>query len=210
MYLRREFLIILSLLSLSLPLCAAEEPDWDNLQVLQRNREPAHATFVPFPTRDDALYNSKWDSPWVKCLNGNWRFQWVSKPADRPTDFYRESFDDSGWDSIPVPSNWELHGYGIPHYLNQPYEFEKNPPHIQHFFNPVGSYRTEFELESSWNGRRTFIVFNGVKAGFHLWVNGHLVGYSQGSMTPAEFDLTDYCASGQKPDGRTGIPMDRR
>lgn len=102
----------------------------------------------------------------------------------------------SGWDEIPVPSNWQMHGYGIPIYTNVRYPFPADPPHIPHDYNPVGSYRTEFEAPPDWEGREVFIHFDGVESAFYVWLNGEMVGYSQGSMTPAEFNLTPYLCEG--------------
>ncbi|MCJ7580135.1 MAG: beta-galactosidase, partial [Candidatus Aminicenantes bacterium] len=96
-----------------------------------------------------------------------------------------------------VPSNWQMEGYGIPIYLNHPYPFKKNPPYIQHEYNPVGSYRTEFEIPESWGNRQVFLNFDGVESAFYLWINGQKVGYSQGSRTPAEFNVTQYLKPGK-------------
>ena len=121
----------------------------------------------------------------------------MKKPADRPADFWRDGFDDGAWDTIPVPSCWEFEGYGTPIYINVRYPFPANPPFVPHDWNPVGSYRTRFTVPETWDGRRTFIVFEGVKSAFYLWINGREVGYSQGSMTPAEFDITGYIEPGR-------------
>ena len=99
--------------------------------------------------------------------------------------------------TIPVPSNWEIEGHGIPIYTNQKYPFPKKPPNAPRKWNPVGSYRRTFELPKTWAGRQTFVVFDGVQSAFYLWVNGKKVGYSQGSRTPAEFDLTKYLKPGK-------------
>lgn len=178
---------------------ALQEPavlDWENPAVVAINKEPPHATLFPFENRELALANDRSGSSLFRLLNGNWRFHWVRSPAERPLDFHGEDFDDSGWDLIPVPSNWELEGYGVPIYLNHPYEFEKNPPLIHHDYNPVGSYRTEFQLPAEWEGREIFIHFGAVKSAMYLWINGEKVGYSQGSKLPAEFDITAYVRTG--------------
>ena len=130
-------------------------------------------------------------------MNGAWKFNWVRSPGERPQDFFQEGFDDSDWDRIPVPSNWEIQGYGVPIYLNHPYEFEKNPPYIHHDYNPVGSYRTTFQVPEDWGDREVFLHFGAVKSAMYLWVNGQQVGYSQGSKLPAEFNVTDYLRTGE-------------
>ncbi|UCG49902.1 MAG: hypothetical protein JSU94_08980, partial [Phycisphaerales bacterium] len=171
--------------------------DWENPEVVGRNKEPGRCTLVPYPDARMALKAEREASPYYRSLNGNWKFNWVRKPADRPVDFYRPDYDVSRWKEIPVPSNWQLHGYGIPIYLNVPFPFPPNPPHIPHDYNPVGSYRTEFTIPSGWKGRQVFIHFDGVKSAFYLWINGHMVGYSQDSMTPAEFNITAYLEPGK-------------
>lgn len=171
--------------------------DWENSTIFERNKEPGHATFVPLDLHGTSINFSKEESPFVKILNGNWKFNWVPKPADRPMDFFKPDFDVSTWKEIPVPSNWQLHGYGIPIYTNTVYPFKVDPPHIQHDNNPVGSYRRNFILPNDWEGKEIFIHFDGVKSAFYLWINGQKVGYSQGSMTPAEFNITKYLKRGE-------------
>jgi beta-galactosidase len=178
-------------------LSGQELPDWENPSVLEINKEAPHATLFPFESKELAAAGKKEDSEFFHLLNGEWRFNWVRSPGERPQDFYREDFDDSGWDYIPVPSNWEVQGYGVPIYLNHPYPFEKNPPFIHHDYNPVGSYRTTFEVSEGWDGREIFLHFGAVKSAMYLWVNGERVGYSQGAKLPAEFNVTEYVRSGE-------------
>ncbi len=170
--------------------------DWENLEVLEINREAPHATLFPYADVSRAMAGDRTTSPYFQSLNGIWKFNWVSRPADRPMDFYRINFDAGDWDEIPVPSNWEIEGYGTAIYLNIPYEFEPDWPRIPHDHNPVGSYLRDFEVPESWQGRRVFVHFGAVKSAMYLWVNGVKVGYSQGSKTPAEFDITDYVHPG--------------
>jgi beta-galactosidase len=172
-------------------------PDWENPSVIGINKELPRATAFPFENSDLARANDREGSAYFRLLNGDWRFHWVRSPGERPQDFYREDFDDSGWGYIPVPSNWEVEGYGVPIYLNQPYEFEKNPPYIHHDYNPVGSYRTTFQVPEDWSEREVFIHFGAVKSAMYLWVNGQRVGYSQGSKLPAEFNLTEFVRPGE-------------
>ncbi len=173
--------------------------DWENSEFISWNKEPAHATLLPYQDIKSALGGSREQSQYYKSLNGNWKFNWVKKPSDRPVYFYKPEFDSSDWDEIPVPSNWQLHGYGIPIYTNVKYPYSVKTtkiPNIDHNYNPVGSYRTEFFLPEDWEGREIFIHFDGVKSAFYIWINGEKVGYSQGSMTPAEFNITKYSKSG--------------
>ncbi|MDI6845374.1 MAG: glycoside hydrolase family 2 TIM barrel-domain containing protein [Candidatus Saccharicenans sp.] len=174
--------------------------DWENPRVFAVNKEEPRATFIPFPDLQLALTKKPEESPWYKNLNGRWKFHWVPKPADRPVDFWRLDYDDSHWGEIDVPANWELNGYGIPIYVNSAYEFApKNPqpPRIPHDNNPVGCYRTKFTVPENWKGLEVFIHFGAVKSAFYLWLNGHKVGYSQDSKTPAEFRITPYLKPGE-------------
>ena len=196
---RSSVLGALTVLVLSAAAPGSEVPDWENPEVFGRDKEPAHCTLVPFPDEATALAGTLEASPFARVLNGRWRFHWVRQPADRPVGFQDTGYDVSGWDEIPVPSNWELQGYGVPIYTNTAYPFsptDPDPPRIPHEWNPVGSYRTEFTVPREWEGRQVFLHFAGVKSAFYLWINGEPVGYSQGSTTPAEFDVTRYLRDG--------------
>jgi beta-galactosidase len=181
-------------------------PDWENEQVFGINRQPAHATLMPFPDVESALKKPHEASPFMLSLNGPWRFHWSANPQERPADFYNESYDVSRWDNIPVPSNWQMHGYGVPIYTSSQYPFKVDPPRVTgepnrswtayKLRNPVGSYRRTFTVPKQWSRRRVFLHFAGVKSAFYVWLNGQKVGYSQGSMTPAEFDVTPYLQDG--------------
>jgi len=175
---------------------APHVPDWENPEVVGINKEPGHCTLVPYRDANSAMEGNREASPFYKSLDGDWRFNWVLKPADRPVDFYKTDYDDSGWKKLPVPSNWQMHGYGRPIYLNMRHPFPADPPRIPHDYNPVGSYRRHFAIPADWDGRDVFIHFDGVKSAFYLWINGRKVGYSQGSMTPAEFNITEYLRPG--------------
>ena len=175
---------------------AQGNPDWENPAVIGINKEPPHATLMPYETLEQALKLEREASPFYKSLNGTWKFHWVKTPEERPVDFYKPEFDVSGWDEIPVPSNWQMLGYGKPIYTNVRYPFPKNPPYIDHSYNPVGSYRRDFTVPDKWQGREIFIHFDGVESAFYIWMNGQKVGYSQGSRTPAEFNITRFLKDG--------------
>ncbi len=186
---------------LSLGILAQETQlyDWENPAVISINKEAPHATLIPYATTEQALAGDPAGSPYYKLLNGDWNFKWVYKPADKPEGFFMPGFVDESWLSIPVPSNWELQGYGIPIYVNIPYEFteEPNPPEVPHNYNPVGSYRSWFTVPEDWDEREVFIHFGAVKSAMYLWINGEKVGYSQGSKLPAEFNITSYLKKGE-------------
>ncbi len=181
---------------ISLPSHAASL-DWENPEVIQLGTVAPHATFFAYPASESASYQDRTPSPWFKLLNGDWKFKWVPKPGDRPASFFQNGSDDSAWKTIPVPSNWEMQGYGLPLYTNVVYPFPKDPPHIPHDDNPVGSYRHSVELPEGWTDSETFSIFDGVNSAFYLRVNGERVGYSQGSRTPAEINITRFVKPGR-------------
>ncbi|HVJ09031.1 MAG TPA: glycoside hydrolase family 2 TIM barrel-domain containing protein [Acidisarcina sp.] len=180
----------------------------ENEQLLGINKQPYHATLMPYPDRAEAVKANRMASTWARSLNGLWKFHWVPRPEERPADFYKTSFDVSTWKTIPVPSNMEVEGYGTPFYRNNGYTFQKDWPRVmseppKNFTaykerNPVGSYRRDFEVPAAWNGQRIFLTFSGVDSAFFLWVNGEKVGFSVNSRNPAEFDITPYVKVGQK------------
>jgi beta-galactosidase len=178
---------------------AQETPnDWENPTLFAVHKEVPHASFFVYSDRETALEGKRYPEGHYMLLNGPWKFHWVPRPAERPLDFYRVDFDDRDWAEIPVPSNWQLQGYGIPIYINAGYPFRPaDPPKIPQDNNPVGSYRKVFNLPSVWEGDEIFIHFAGVESAFYLWVNGRKVGYSQGSRTPAEFNITPYLKKGE-------------
>ena len=179
----------------------------ENPEILGINKEPDHATLMAYGNLNEALKAVRHSSSYCLSLNGPWKFNWVTRPEYRPVDFYKPSFDVSAWKDIQVPSNWQVLGYGTPYYRNAGYIFKKDYPHVmseppKNFTafaerNPVGSYRREFELPQSWNGRRLFLTFDGVDAGFFLWINGEKVGYSINSRNAAEFEVTKYVKPGK-------------
>ncbi len=189
----------LSLLLILLPsfLISQELPEWKDAGVLQVNANEPHATMTVYQTKQQALKGTEAASPYHKLLNGQWKFKWVSKPALRIDDFYKPSFDDSSWELITVPSNWQLEGYGYPIYTNIKYPFDISEFKVPMDFNPVGSYRYNFTVPEHWDGRKVLLSFNGVESAFYLWINGEKVGYSQGSRTVAEFDITKYLKKGE-------------
>jgi beta-galactosidase len=162
-------------------------PEWNNPNIVEINKEPAHAACHYYE-----------NGAFQQSLNGNWKFKWSRKPADRPVNFYKNNYSTDDWDDIPVPANWELQGYGVPIYVNHPYEWIKKPkpPLIPMDYNPVGSYKRMFNIPDDWGGRQIFIHFGAVKSAFYVWINGKKVGYSQGSKLPAEFDITDFIHTG--------------
>lgn len=184
-------------------------PDWNDPAVYEWGSEPAHATLVTYDTLRQAVLADRSASPFRVSLDGEWKFRWSPNPESRLPDFADENADDSGWDRLQVPSSWQVHGYDYPIGVNTvlPWTGEngKNEqpaatgayPHAPTRYNPVGQYRTTFELSDGWAGRRTFIQFEGVESAYYVWINGHRVGYREDSYTRGEFDLTPYVHSGR-------------
>ena len=175
---------------------AAPKADWDNVNVLQINREKPHTTMMVYQSEQAALSYDKTQSAYHQCLNGQWKFKWSENPVTRPSDFYKKAFNDEAWGTIPVPSNWEVEGHGVPIYTNIEYPFDKENLEAPKDWNPVGSYRRTFTVPANWDGRQVYINFDGVQSAFYVWVNGKKVGYSQGSRTPGEFNITEYLQAG--------------
>lgn len=195
---------------------AREKVYWEDETRFEENKEAGHATYMPYPSEKEMLSDKAfYDRPWEEVhnsaymlLNGQWAFHLVSEPSQRPLDFYKEDFDVSGWDRIPVPSNWEMQGYDRPIYANVEYPHANTPPYIQarkgfndggknYGINPVGSYVRTFNLPEGWNSKRTFIHFGGIYSAAFVYLNGKYVGYSQGSNNVAEFDVTQYLKTGE-------------
>ncbi|WP_427179401.1 glycoside hydrolase family 2 TIM barrel-domain containing protein [Paenibacillus sp. TC-CSREp1] len=178
-------------------------PEWNNNpETFQVNRLPAHANMVAFPSIEEALSSEFTASPWYQSLNGLWRFSFAETPEQRIASFYENDYDASSWDEISVPSNWQLQGYDYPHYTNMTYpwverEPELKPPFAPATYNPVGSYIRTFTVPADWKDRPVLLHFEGVESAFYVWVNGELVGYSEDTFTPAEFDITAYLTEGE-------------
>ncbi|MFE6895369.1 glycoside hydrolase family 2 TIM barrel-domain containing protein [Streptomyces sp. NPDC057717] len=184
----------------------AQGDEWNgHIDVFQLGTEPPHATLMPYENVQQALAADRTRSPYRQSLDGKWKFAYADRPADKNDDFYRTDLDDSAWESIPVPSVWQLHGYDRPVYVNITYPWwgpngqgeEAQPPAAPTRHNPVGQYRRTFTVPKDWAAdRRVFLLFEGVKSAHYVWVNGTLVGYHEDSYTPAEYDITDHLDPG--------------
>lgn len=194
-----KYLSIVLFIALVFNVGAQTINDWENPDVNGINKEQPHAYGF--------LAGEKANNPMVLSLNGLWKFKWSPDPQSRPVDFYTENSSAENWDNILVPGNWELQGFGTPIYVNIAYPFKKDPPKImsepESWFtsykerNPVGSYRTTFTIPENWGQKQVFINFGGVLSAFYVWVNGQKVGYSENSMSPAEFDITSFIKKGE-------------
>jgi len=173
----------------------SREP-WENNEVFAINKEAPHASFFPFQSRDAALINNKEQSDNFLLLNGLWKFDWQRSPKNKPENFQVNNFDDSNWQQIPVPGNWETEGFGYPIYLDERFPFTTTWPDAPKDYNPIGSYRKPFALPSSWKNKQVFLHVGAAKSSLDVWLNGKKVGFSQGAKTPAEFDITPYLNTG--------------
>ncbi|NLF22746.1 MAG: DUF4981 domain-containing protein [Lentisphaerae bacterium] len=167
---------------------------WENPDYFGVNRLPGHTRFVPYTDADAAGAAS--DSDCLLSLNGVWKFHYAASPVAAPERFEAVDADDAAWNELPVPSCWQLHGYGRPHYTNVQYPIPLNPPHVP-AENPTGSYRRVFTLPAGWKGRRIHLRFDGVDSYFEVYVNGTAVGIGMGSRLPHEFDITGQVRNGR-------------
>ena len=201
--LRRRALLLASALWTLVWLAEAAEPDrtpgsepWQDHTVFAIGKLPPHATGFSYTSAEAALVGRPDSSPFRLSLDGLWQFHWARRPADAPPGFEREEFDDRSWDTLPVPANWEVEGYGHAIYLDERYPFEAEWPRVPLDYNPVGSYRRTFEVPDTWAGRRIRLTVDGARSALTVWVNGRRIGYSEGAKAPAQFDITEVVRPG--------------
>jgi beta-galactosidase len=170
---------------------------WKDPQVSGLNRMPAKATSVSYANIENAIQADRSESTRMMSLNGDWKFNWSPVPVLAPSGFYEVDFNSKKWNTIPVPSNWEMHGYGTAIYTNIRYPFKPvDPPLPPEDDNPTGCYLTSFNIPSSWDGMQLTLTFGGVSSAYYVWLNGELLGYSEDSMLPTHFDITNYVKKG--------------
>lgn len=190
----------IALLSTSICVSAvvAEEnrEPWRDHTVFAINKLEPRATLFPYRSEAAALIDQKELNNNFMLLNGLWAFNWQRSPKNAPKGFYSTDFDDSQWGTIPVPGNWEIEGYGYPIYLDERFPFSTKWPDAPTDYNPIGSYRKSFVLPDTWQGKQVFLHVGAAKSSLDVWLNGEKVGFSQGSKTPAEFDLTPFLKQG--------------
>ena len=177
-----------------------EKFNWENPEIFKINKEDGHAIMMPFDSEKDAL--SAKESNYKQSLNGKWKFYWQRGLKNQPENFQLTSFDDSHWDEINVPSVWQTQGYSVPYYYAStfPKAFSRSKgkiPSIDHDMQEIGFYRKSFTLNENFNGREIFLHFGAAKSALEVYVNGEFVGFSQGSMTPHEFNVTKVLKPGE-------------
>jgi len=191
--------IAIAFLALGAAALAQVRPEWDNPAIVHVGTEKPHATMMTYPSGELARTADRAKSPWFQLLNGSWKFHGSLRPSERPIDFYRTDYSDAAWGNMPVPASWQMHGFDVPIYTNIIYPFPQDAskaPAPPYEFNPVGSYRMHFTVPPAWKGRQILLHFDGVDSAFYAWVNGHKIGYSEDSRTPAEFDITPHLKAG--------------
>ncbi|MBT6958801.1 MAG: DUF4981 domain-containing protein [Opitutae bacterium] len=172
---------------------APEPTHHRNHLIFGENKLPPRATFFPFESK--ALEKKEASRRFIS-LNGSWSFHWTEKPSLRPQKFYEIDYDERNWSTISVPGNWEVEGFGRPIYLDERYPFESNWPDVPADYNPVGSYRKIIQVQEDFLDETVILHFAGAKSAIYIYVNGHYVGFSQGSKTPAEFEVTPFLKTG--------------
>lgn len=170
----------------------------ENPSMVAENQEPPHVPLVVYESFERAQFDERERSPYFQSLNGQWKFHWSWNPQDAPDHFFDPKIDVSNWDEIEVPSVWQMQGYDRNMYRNIPQALQPyNPPYVPDDINPTGCYRTTFEVPEHWQDRQTFLHFEGVKSCAFVWLNGKYVGYDQGGMTSAEFNITPFLQDGE-------------
>ncbi len=186
-------------------LCLAQRVDFlsniydyiENPAVFGINQTESHSIIIPYSSVKDALARDKMKSTGYMTLNGSWKFWYNDTPENFPGGFYEPGFNDLTWNTIKVPSNWEMEGSGDPLFRNVTTPFKPNPPHIPREYNPTGIYRKTFLLPPSWKNMEIFLRLEKVASASFVWINGKEVGYNQGAQEPAEYNITQYVRSGK-------------
>jgi beta-galactosidase len=169
----------------------------ENTAVYELNQVDGHVPIVPYSSVDEALKNNRSGAESVLSLNGTWKFLFANTPEGTPDNFFTENFNDKKWDTIHVPSNWEMQGFGDPLFRNVTTPFTPDPPHVPREYNPTGSYRRTFNLPGSWKGKEIFLRMEKTASASFVWINGQEVGYNEGAQEPAEYNITRYLKPGK-------------
>ncbi|MEP2278184.1 glycoside hydrolase family 2 TIM barrel-domain containing protein [Maribacter sp.] len=176
---------------------AQAQNEWENPKIFQRNQVLPHTNLMPFNTVEEALSKGKKESINLLSLNGTWKFQFSDNLDRAPKGFYEDNFNRKKWDEIKVPSNWEMQGFGSAMFRNIGQPYNSKPPMVPKEYNPIGSYYKTFTLSKNWKEKKHFLHFEGVQSASYVWINGKEVGYNQGAMEPAEYDITPYLKEGK-------------
>lgn len=199
----KRAIVFISVLSLAITLYSQDKSFLGNLsyylentEVFELNQVEGHVPLVPYRSLQDALKNDRNASGSFLSLNGIWKFHYSDKPEGTPAGFYERNYSDRDWDTISVPSNWEMKGFGDPLFRNVTSPFRPNPPYYPKEYNPTGSYRRTFTVPASWKGREVFLRMEKTASASFVWINGSEVGYNEGAQEPAEYNITKYLRPG--------------
>jgi beta-galactosidase len=175
-----------------------ELKEWQDPEIFAVNKLPMRASFFAFENDPGQFVSEPWHSPNYLLLNGQWKFAYSSAPKSRPISFYQTDYDVSAWDEISVPANWQLHGYGVPNYINMRVDFTDQPVagELPDDDNPVGSYKRSFQISEDWQDKPVFLHLGAIKSAYYVWINGNYVGFAQDSKSPSEFDITEFARPG--------------
>jgi beta-galactosidase len=168
----------------------------ENTEVFEENQEEGHVLLTPFNSVLEAIDNNRNKSDWSLSLNGIWKFHYSDTPEGTPDGFYSTNFNDHNWDTIHVPSNWEMQGYSDPVFRNIATPFPPDPPHVPREYNPTGSYRKSFSIPEAWEGREIFLRLEKTASASFIWINGEKAGYNEGGQEPAEYNITSLIKPG--------------
>ncbi|MBI5010186.1 MAG: glycoside hydrolase family 2, partial [Bacteroidia bacterium] len=169
----------------------------ENTSVFELNQEEGHVPLVPYASVDEALKNRFSAASSYLSLNGTWKFQYSDTPEGTPAEFFREDYNDKKWDTIHVPSNWEMQGFGDPLFRNVSTPFKPEPPRVPREYNPTGSYRRTFNIPASWKSKEVFLRLEKCASASFVWINGKEVGYNEGGQEPSEYNITRYLKPGK-------------
>ncbi|MDI9871661.1 glycoside hydrolase family 2 TIM barrel-domain containing protein [Flectobacillus roseus] len=189
---KKKLTLLLTLLQGSL---LAQNP-WENPSLIDIGKEKAHADFVLYADKSSAVTKKPQASPFYQSLNGTWKFVYADRISDAPSNYFETNLDDSKWNDLPVPSNWERKGFGTAIYTNIVYPFPKNPPFIGGD-NPVGTYRKVFTVPENWSDREILLHFGSITGYARIYVNGKFVGMTKVSKSPAEFNISQFLQKGK-------------
>ena len=169
----------------------------ENTSVFELNQVEGHIPLVPYSTVEEALKNNRSGAESILSLNGTWKFHFANTPEGTPVNFFTENFNDKKWDTIHVPSNWEMQGFGDPLFRNVTTPFPPNPPNVPREYNPTGSYRKSFNVPGTWKNKEIFLRMEKTASASFVWINGVEVGYNEGAQEPAEYNITKYLKPGR-------------
>jgi len=171
--------------------------DWENPAVFQVNQVLPHTNLMPFNSVKEAITLDKKASPNFLSLNGTWEFNFSENLEKAPKNFYQDNYNRKNWNTIKVPSNWEMQGFGAAKFRNIGQPYNSKPPLVPKEYNPIGSYYRTFKVDKNWKHKKHFLHFEGVQSASYVWINGVKVGYNQGAFEPAEYDITPYLKNGK-------------